>query len=96
MKLKIYVNLQETDEDKMEDPNLDLVKRGFFPMPANYSGHLSSENNATFIMVQTVVVYDMVSPPENAQLAFLKHLKSNGVIERYALYDDADKLTQEY
>jgi len=86
MKLKIYVNLQETDEDKMEDPNLALVKRGFFPMPS-----LSSENNATFKMVQTVVVYDIEPPLENAQHAFLKHLQSKKVIERYALYDDADK-----
>ena len=91
MKLKIYVNLKETDEDKMEDPNLELVKRGFFPMPVNYGGHISSESNITFKMVQTVVVYDIEPPLENAQHAFLKHLKSNGVIERYALYDDADK-----
>ena len=92
MKLKVVVNLKE----QIEDPNLDLVQRGFFPTLVNFGGHRVSEDNVKARVVQTVVVFDMSSHPDDGQLAFLKHLWESRVIGRCTLHDDSDTWVREY
>jgi hypothetical protein len=89
MYLKVYVKFAE----EINDPNLQLISRGFPKVVVGKGGYSESAPKPTLRETQSVLVFDLTRVLTDAQRAFLDHVKENEhAIVGWEYYDERGQL----
>ena len=98
--LKIAVVPYESSEEsekRVEDRNVDLVRRGFPPIVINTGNHTESRGNTNFVRVQQEVVFSIDGMQlTDLQRIFLAHLMREKVVISYAVLDADGRRIEEH